>query len=206
MKEIRDAEIHHLIGGEACLNFADTLYGHEGAPLHEYLFDYRDLVLWSRHAGILPDKDARGLLRESMRCPADAEVIFRRAIFIRETIYRIFAGIARVHPPKAGDLSALHSAWLDAMAHSRLLESADGFRRGWEGGFALDRMLWPIVDSAVELLTSEEAQSVKQCGGCDWLFVDRSRNHLRRWCSMDKCGNRAKMRRRHARHKMTAGS
>jgi predicted RNA-binding Zn ribbon-like protein len=42
---------------------------------------------------------------------------------------------------------------------------------------------------------------VKQCAGegCGWLFLDTSRNHLRRWCTMDECGNRAKMRRRYER-------
>ncbi len=204
MKRIRDAEIHHLIAGELCLNFANTLYGHEGVPLHEYLFDFRDLVLWSRHAGILTDKEARRLLREAMRRPGEAEKVFRRAVSLREMIYRVFAGLARRHSPTADDLSALHSAWLEATPHLQLLESSGGFHLGWESGDSLDRMLWPIVDSAVKLLTSEEAQSVKQCGGCDWLFADHSRNHLRRWCSMDKCGNRAKMRRR-ARRKMTAG-
>ncbi len=204
MKEIRDAEIHHLIGGELCLNFANTLYGHEGAPFHEYLFDYRDLVLWGRHADVITDKEARGLLSEAKRCPKEAQTVFHQAISLREIIYRVFTGLIKKRSPKAGDLTALHSAWLDAMSHSHLLESSDGFARNWEEGAALDRILWPIVDSAVKLLTSEEAHSVKQCGGCDWLFVDRSRNHLRRWCSMDKCGNRAKMRRRHARYKMIA--
>jgi len=28
MNESRDAEIHHLIAGELCLDFANTLYGH----------------------------------------------------------------------------------------------------------------------------------------------------------------------------------
>ena len=36
---------------------------------------------------------------------------------------------------------------------------------------------------------------VKQCANCNWLFVDRSRNGSRRWCSMDECGVHVKMRR-----------
>jgi predicted RNA-binding Zn ribbon-like protein len=36
---------------------------------------------------------------------------------------------------------------------------------------------------------------VRTCGdpACDWLFVDRSRNHSRQWCDMGTCGSRAKM-------------
>jgi predicted RNA-binding Zn ribbon-like protein len=58
-------------------------------------------------------------------------------------------------------------------------------------------MLWPIVRSAAELLTSEDLGRVRRCGreGCDWLFVDSSKNRSRRWCSMEMCGSRVKSRR-----------
>jgi len=204
MNETRDAEIHHLIGGELCLDFANTLYGHADAPIHEYLFDYRDLVLWSRHTGVLTDREVRGLFRLAKERPDKAGTIFRRAIATRETIYRIFAGLAQGHTPKADDLTALHSAWLDAMTHSSLFETSDGFHLDWAGGSSLERVLWPITNSAIQLLTSDGLQRIKQCHGCDWLFVDRSRNHMRRWCSMDACGNRTKMRRRHARRKLAS--
>ncbi|MGH3400264.1 MAG: CGNR zinc finger domain-containing protein [Streptosporangiaceae bacterium] len=31
--------------------------------------------------------------------------------------------------------------------------------------------------------------------GCGWLFLDRSRNGSRRWCTMEFCGAQAKARR-----------
>jgi predicted RNA-binding Zn ribbon-like protein len=40
---------------------------------------------------------------------------------------------------------------------------------------------------------------VRACGGCGWLFLDTSKNHSRRWCSMDACGNQAKARRHYRR-------
>ncbi len=202
MTEIRDAQNHHLIGGELSLDFVNTLYGHTGNPIHEYLLDYRDLVLWSHHTGILADKEARGLLREAKRYPSEAREVYRDAISLRETIYRLFTQLMQAHLPKADELAALHATWLDAMSHSWLSGNSKSFRLDWSDERALERMLWPIADSAIKLLTSEDLQRVKQCNGCDWLFVDRSRNHQRRWCSMDVCGNRAKMRRRHARYKL----
>jgi predicted RNA-binding Zn ribbon-like protein len=44
---------------------------------------------------------------------------------------------------------------------------------------------------------------VRECSGdtCGWLFVDTSRNHSRRWCDMEDCGNRAKARRHYLRRK-----
>jgi predicted RNA-binding Zn ribbon-like protein len=56
----------------------------------------------------------------------------------------------------------------------------------------------PVVKAAAELLVSSEAARVRVCGGpaCGWMYVDRSRNHLRRWCRMETCGTREKSRRR----------
>jgi predicted RNA-binding Zn ribbon-like protein len=44
------------------------------------------------------------------------------------------------------------------------------------------------------LVCEEDFQYVKACEGdrCTLMFVDRTRGHARRWCSMSVCGNRAK--------------
>lgn len=201
MDQPRDAEIHHLIGGELCLDFANTLYGHDESPIHEYLWDYRDLVLWSRHAGILEEQKAWLLLQAADQNPAGAEAVFRGAIALRETLFRLFADIAHERLPQAADLEQVHATWQADLSHSRLVQTSSGFKLGWQDGAALDCMLWQITDSTIKLLTSDKLDRIKQCRGCDWLFVDRSRNHLRRWCSMDQCGNRSKMRRRYQREK-----
>jgi predicted RNA-binding Zn ribbon-like protein len=58
----------------------------------------------------------------------------------------------------------------------------------------LDRMLWPVARSAADTLTSGDLKRVRRCArqGCDWLFVDTSKNRSRRWCSMSMCGSRVK--------------
>jgi predicted RNA-binding Zn ribbon-like protein len=69
---------------------------------------------------------------------------------------------------------------------------------GWDlSGEELDGFLAPVVASAASLLTSDSLDLVKVCGGdtCGWMFVDRSKNHSRRWCTMKDCGNVAKVRR-----------
>ncbi len=192
-----DAEIHHLIAGELCLNFANTLYGHGKSPIHEYLFSYRDLVLWSQHAGILDKSTGDLLLRKADRFPNEALVVFHRAIALRETIFRFFDAVANHESPPSTDLAALDSARLEAISHSHVDRTAKGFALDWNDKTALDQMLWQIAVSAVELMTSEKLSLVRECNGdlCDWLFVDTSRNHMRRWCSMSVCGNRAKVRR-----------
>src|SRR5919201_532490 len=57
------------------------------------------------------------------------------------------------------------------------------------------------LKTANELLTSVDTAHIGQCSGpdCRWLWIDRTRNHSRRWCDMAICGNRAKARRHYAR-------
>jgi predicted RNA-binding Zn ribbon-like protein len=57
---------------------------------------------------------------------------------------------------------------------------------------------------AVDLLTDPDAAArLRVCGGdtCHLVFLDTSRPGRRRWCSMERCGNRAKARNfRHRSH------
>lgn len=192
-----EVEAHKLIGGVLCLDFANTLNGHGKSSGHEYLKNYRDLVLWCRKAGILPDRDAEALIRQAARQPGSAAAPFKRAIALRETIYQIFSALACGGSPQATDLAKLNEARSEALTRSQIVRAADGFSVEWTDKAAPDRMLWPIILSAADLLTSGNASRIHECAGenCDWLFLDTSRNHLRRWCSMDECGNRAKSRR-----------
>ncbi len=198
MKQVpSEAEKHHFIGNELCLDFANTLYGHVGTPLHEYLYGYRDLVLWSRRAGILEASEAETLIRISERHANEALAVFQRAIALREIIFRVFDAIARRASPRGEDVTALDRARSNALAHSHIQKRSAGFATDWDDKTAFDRILWPIAISAGNLLTSDRVGRVRECSGttCDWLFLDTSRNHMRRWCSMSVCGNRAKVHR-----------
>jgi predicted RNA-binding Zn ribbon-like protein len=50
--------------------------------------------------------------------------------------------------------------------------------------------------SAVQVLTADDRNRLKQCPGerCGWLFMDGSRNRSRRWCEPNECGNRERVR------------
>jgi len=200
MTETRDAEVHHLIGGVLCLDFANTLYGHTEV-IHEYLLDYRDLVLWSRHAGLLSPQQAGILLSKGEQARAESGAVFQQAIQLRETIFRVFTNLAHNDTPRDDDLNFLHQTWLKNETHADLVQTESNFALEWKEMDTLDAMLWRITRSTMELLTSDKLERVKQCGRCDWLFLDQSRNQNRHWCSMSACGNRVKMARRYEREK-----
>jgi predicted RNA-binding Zn ribbon-like protein len=161
-------------------------------------------VTWSQHVGIMTESTAHHLRQRAARHPAIASATLERAIALRETIFRIFSAVAEGHSPEATDVATLNGALSETLSRLRLTMTADGFGWQWAGsGDSLEQMLWPVTRSAAELLTTGELSRVRMCGGedCGWLFFDTSRNQSRRWCSMEDCGNRAKARRYHQRHR-----
>lgn len=204
MDKSREAESHRLVGEVLCLDFANTINGHNRIPHHEYLHDYRDLILWGRHAGILSGKEVRVILEEAAARPSEAAAVFRDGLELREIIFRIFSALANGGEADAGDLEHLGTVWREGQIHAHLVRTANGFSIGWDDEHSVERLLRMVTTSAINLLTSEDLSRVRMCAGehCDWLFVDTSRNHLRRWCTMDECGNRAKMQRRQGRRSL----
>jgi predicted RNA-binding Zn ribbon-like protein len=192
-----------LLGRELCLDFANTVEPRCGESRRDYLGGYADLVRWAEHAGALNGEEARRLLRMAKARPSEAAETFGRAVTLRENIYRVFYAVAYGERPQGADLGALTVAHLEALAHFRIGCTAEGFGWGPVDGDELGKPLWGVIFSATGLLTSGELGRVKACpaekGGCDWLFYDESKNKSRRWCSMEGCGSRVKMRRLYAR-------
>jgi predicted RNA-binding Zn ribbon-like protein len=198
-----------LLGGRPCLDFANTAHGRGTESHTDHLVDYSALVAWSRHAGILDDGHAETLLARAGRHPRAAKQTRDRAVALREAIHRYFGALAHGRRPDARDLAGINEALATALPHARVAPSKAGFQWAWdESEPALDRVLWPIVRSAADLLTAGELSRVKQCAGseCGWLFLDRSKNGSRRWCEMEVCGSRAKARAYYARQKAAGES
>ena len=186
-----------LIGGEVCLDFANSLGGTREAP-KERLHDYGDLVRWAAHAGVIEETEVRPLLGAAEARSAEAEAVFARALRLREAIFRIFVAVAEDRRPAAADLERLNDELALALPHLRIVPDEHGFDYRFDAADgALDRPLWPVARSASELLAAGDLARIKQCTSdeCDWLFVDLSKNRSRRWCDMRDCGNRAKARR-----------
>jgi predicted RNA-binding Zn ribbon-like protein len=191
--------------GRLCLEFANTVDWRGSAQPVESLKHYRDLVAWARGVGLLSDSRADDLLQRAIEQPEMAIAAFRRALEVRESLYRAFTATAGGRPTDDQDLRVINEALRTALARLRIVSDSEGFAWQQEGDEAdLEQILWPVVRSAAELLTSPELERVKQCAdehGCGYLFLDTSRNRSRRWCSMDSCGNRAKARRHYQRQR-----
>jgi predicted RNA-binding Zn ribbon-like protein len=187
------------------LDFANTAEWHASPQPDDRLLNYELLIDWSMQAGLLSTKVANTLLEIAKSSPMEAEQTLRHAIEVRETIYRLFSSTANQKTPSPEDLQILNQALSQAMSHLRIINTQDRFAYAWSvGDDGLGRMLWPILQSTAELLTSTDLKRIGECAddrGCGYLFFDTSRNHSRRWCSMESCGNRAKAQRHYQRSK-----
>jgi predicted RNA-binding Zn ribbon-like protein len=188
------------ISGSLILDFTNV--GTHAGHNHEHLRSYNDLVDFVRQAGAISSTEARRLVAEAERHPTAAKAVLGRAIAVREASMRVFSAFARHKAPDARDLELIGREAAAALAHRRIVQAGGQITWAWEDDLTLERVLWPIAQSGSELLTSDEDRAmVRECASdtCEWLFLDRTRNHSRRWCDMADCGNRAKQERLRAR-------
>jgi len=195
----RDAPwIFHLGYGALCLDFANTVsWRGSGSPI-DRLPVYDELIRFGEQSKLLTEDDARRIRREAARHPEAAGRALKKAVTLREALYRIFTGLAGGRSPGAADLGILNASLPDALTRLRLAREARGVSWAWEGDpEALDRLLWPVARDAAVFLTSTDVSRLRSCANphCRWVFYDGTRSGTRRWCTMAVCGNRAKIRR-----------
>lgn len=196
----------HGSGGRICLDFTNTASGRHTATPTEHLHSYADLLAWAVEEKVTTGAMAEQLHGWAQAKPAAAGAVLRRAVALRDAIYRIFSAHADGRSPAATDIALLNRELAQALAHMRLQAVEGGFAWQWDDADRPDHVLWPVAYSAADLLASEDLGRVRECAGetCNWLFIDRSKNRSRRWCDMQECGNVAKVR-RYRKRKQVAG-
>jgi len=197
-----------LIAGAVCLDFINTLDDRFKDEPKELLKTYSDLARFVEDAGIISIQQVDRLCARSEESPEMAQRALQSAIQMREAMYEVFWALVRERPVPKAALIVLNG-YVQAAAQHASLEPRDGHFE-WQfdpSEHNLEAPLWPIARSAAELLASERLQFVRACASkdCEWLFLDESKNHRRRWCDMTKCGNRAKVRNFYTRQKKALG-
>ena len=195
---MRTLKTLEIVGGAVCLDFANTINSRL-QPEHDYLMKYSDLADWAVKVGVLSTSQNNRLQKQAEQDTKLAENALQHALTLRELFYRLFLRIAKGSAPNHEAMRAFIKSYAEAISHSVWVRKDDRFAADWTADETLEAMLWPIIYSAGQLLSSKEIIQVKVCPGCGWLFLDTSKNQSRRWCSMNTCGARDKMRRYHRR-------
>ena len=194
------------VGGDASLDFVNTVDWTPRGPVEDRVNDYERLTRWAEGSGAISSRQGTQLRTLAAAHPRLAERVYRDALELRWQLRRLFAAARRGERLDGSEaLGELNASLRRAFARLELSPPPRGatapvpLRWSWrEASERLESVLWPVLRSAAELLTSEEAAQIRECAGedCGWMYVDRSRNGLRRWCQMETCGNREKAKRR----------
>ncbi|MBA3892880.1 MAG: CGNR zinc finger domain-containing protein [Gemmatimonadales bacterium] len=191
------------VGGDPALDLVNTVDWTSRGPEDERIQTYEQATRWAEGAGTLGAAAGRRLRLLAAERPRAAASPLEYLYRTRATLHDLLGAIARGEAP--GDaLPRFNRLLADVMGRLEVAprvsgQGHTGFGWRWRGeGSDLRALVWPVVWSAASLLESEEVGSVRICGGddCGWMYVDRSRNGLRRWCQMRTCGTREKTRRR----------
>jgi predicted RNA-binding Zn ribbon-like protein len=190
--------LFELSGGDLSLDFVNTVDERPTERARELLPNPSELYSWSRQAGILTRKQEEALLARASRKPSQAKKVLDRALAIRECLFRLFRHVTdeKDFPPNL--LAEWNSYVRLSQDHYELAPGRESMT--WRLRSRLeepDSVLWPVIHSAVQLLTGPHVSRIRRCAAenCDWMFLDTSKRGNRRWCDMSVCGNRAKARR-----------
>jgi len=144
------------------------------------------LAAWAKHAGF-------PAAARACRLPGR----HHRAVALRDTLATLFGAAIKGRPLPAAALAELtrwnQEAWRHRVLTSGQKTAAWRWNANTNGG---DQLLFTIALDAADLLLSSERSRLRVCegAGCGWFFFDRSKAGRRRWCNMEACGNRVKVR------------
>ncbi|MFI1584252.1 CGNR zinc finger domain-containing protein [Embleya sp. NPDC020630] len=173
--------------GALCLELLPT-----GGPglyrRYEVLHEPADLAAWAERSRLMPTPALE---------ISQAEVADMRRL--RDALLRVVVAHTRGKPHPPADLEVVN----EAAARPALAPAiAPTGQRRWAGTPNGTQLAATVARDAVELLTGPFAHRIRTCAAedCHLVYVDTSRPGRRRWCSMEHCGNRHKVRALRARH------
>lgn len=183
-----DGQAFTFDAGALCLELSSVSGGAGRRSRFELLHTPADLVRWAFASRL--DPRSWGLGPADVVATADDLALVKR---LREAIWAgawaLATGTA-VAPEDAATINAV------AGGTAPVPMIGPGPARAWPRPLRADRLVTLIARDAVVTLTPPAATRVRRCaaGDCALIYLDTSRPGNRRWCSMERCGNRAKVR------------
>lgn len=187
-----------LIGGDPALDLVNTVsWRGDVSRRTERIPDYAALSAWARRAGLIGARAADSLELMAAADPAAAD---KAAAAVRDLREQLHSTLEQVLIGGVPAWMGLEPAIVEALGHADL----NGSPARWEVHVDnLEAFGHILAVHALELLQSGELHRLGRCenDACGWLFLDRTRNLSRRWCSSTDCGNRERASRHYARHR-----
>jgi predicted RNA-binding Zn ribbon-like protein len=118
---------------------------------------------------------------------------------LRDTLWAIAPALAQDRPVRGADIEIING-YVQAPPRPRVDQTALELR--WATPVTGPQVLGALARDALDLIGSAALRErIRECSGdnCYLIFLDTSRPGNRRWCSMERCGNRNKVRAHRAR-------
>ena len=186
-----------IIGGDAALDFINTVTGRDQLP-RDWLDTYTRLLEWAALVRLLPENILRALTRRAKTEPKAAAAALTRAKVFRETLFALLKGIVSGSAPPKAMLALLRGHWIAGInAHELRFDDGRVVAELRNDAADFDLITSMIAYRMVEHVLTLPTDRLRICHGpnCSWLFIDSSKAGRRRWCDMAVCGNAAKSRR-----------
>jgi predicted RNA-binding Zn ribbon-like protein len=186
-----------IIGGDAALDFINTVTGRDQLP-RDWLDSYMRLLEWAALVRLLPETILRVLTRRAKTEPKAAAAALTRAKVFRETLFALLKGIVSGSAPPKTVLALLREHWIAGInAHELRFDDGRVVAELRNDAADFDLITSMIAYRMVENVLPLPKDRLRICHGpnCSWLFIDSSKAGRRRWCDMAVCGNAAKSRR-----------
>ena len=168
--------------GAVCLDFAHT--GGEGRyAVFETLHRPADLGDWL----------AQPPLAATVTVPVTARDL-TAAKALRQAVWDAAHARAARQPLPAEAVATINRAAAVAPLVPEL--GPGGTAAGWAPPVRVTQALSTMAREMIDLLSGPLAERIRECASdnCPLVFVDKSRPGARRWCAMERCGNRHKLR------------
>lgn len=169
-----------------------------------------DLTWTLRYRNVMPTETLTSgeafrdwLALAGLPAPGQATALqLARALALREVIYRAALAVGTGGEPAPSDIASVNNT----AAQPGLYVQYEAGRAALRvpDGDGIGAALSTIARDAVEVLAADDGR-LRLCAGdlCSLVFYDGSRPGNRRWCSAERCGNRASTRAHRARRQRT---
>ena len=198
MQEVTTVYKMTFDGGDVCLDFINSGYDREAGVITERLHSYGNLLTLVERLGLFDQAVLSYLSELALTNEAEAATALDTTRKLRGLLYQLFESITQQTTGKLEDhvVSELNRAFQQALQFKVLSLGPGDVQFNFDAkAAALMAPVWRFVLSAYELLNDDEVRLIRQCARCAWLFVDKTKNHRKKWCSMASCGNRQKTQR-----------
>lgn len=191
-----------FIGGHVALDLVNTVpWRLDLERSIDRLPDVDALIQWAHAVELIDARRADRLRAEARMHPVVARTVAREARQFREQLYLLLQPLAVGTAPESTPVEAVRHAVIDALGHAQITTVVP---MRWVVPIkGLRDLLKVLALSAWRLLQFDDLTRLRQCrdSGCGWLFMDRSKNHSRVWCSSADCGNRNRARHHYQRRR-----